>query len=235
VTKRTVACRAVLFDLDGVLVDSTGVVEEVWRDWASKRGLDGNDVMRQAHGRPAKEIIARYAPHLHAETEVGLLEEREAANSASLVSIAGARDLVESLPPESWAVVTSGTTPLATSRLRGIGLPIPRVLITADDVDNGKPDPEAYLRAAGDLGVASADCVVIEDAPAGIEAGLAAGMRVIAVTTTFAPADLGRAHGIVATLEHVAARVIDGRVQPPLLELAVTPSSGSTPPANDRC
>jgi sugar-phosphatase len=224
VAHATFDCRAVLFDLDGVLVDSTGVVEAVWRDWATDRGLDGNELMRVAHGRPAKEIVARYAPHLSADKEVGLLEEREAADMSALVAIAGARELVRSLPPGSWAVVTSGTAPLATSRLEGIGLAPPAVLVTADDVSRGKPDPEAYLRAADALQVVPADCVVIEDAPAGVEAGIAAGMRVIAVTTTFAAADLARAHAIVATLEQVAARVTGEEVQPPAVELFVTTS-----------
>lgn len=228
----TFGCRAVLFDLDGVLVDSTGVVEAVWRAWATDRGLDGNELMRVAHGRPAKEIIALYAPHLRADKEVRLLEEREAADLSGLVAIAGARELVQSLPPESWGVVTSGTTPLATSRLEGIGLAPPAVLVTADDVARGKPDPEAYLRAADALLVPPADCVVIEDAPAGVEAGIAAGMRVIAVTTTFAPADLARAHAIVATLEQVAARVTGDEVQPPPLELLV--STSHTPRADRR-
>jgi sugar-phosphatase len=224
VVQTTFGCRALLFDLDGVLVDSTGVVEAVWREWATDRGLDGNELMRVAHGRPAKEIIARYAPHLCADREVGLLEEREAADMSGMAAIAGARELVQSLPPRSWAVVTSGTAPLATSRLQGIGLAPPAVLVTADDVSRGKPDPEAYLRAADELQVAPADCVVIEDAPAGIEAGVAAGMRVIAVTTTFTPTELAQAHAIVGTLEQVAARVADEKVQPRLVELSVTTS-----------
>ncbi|MGH2820823.1 MAG: HAD family hydrolase, partial [Actinomycetota bacterium] len=111
----TFGCRAVLFDLDGVLADSTRAVDGVWRAWARERGLDGDAIMRVAHGRPAREIVSHFAPHLSAEEEVASLEEREASDPAGLVAIAGAEDLLRALPGASWAVVTSGTTPLATA------------------------------------------------------------------------------------------------------------------------
>jgi len=215
-------CRAVLFDLDGVLADSTRVVDEVWRAWATERGLDGDEIMRVAHGRPAKEVVTHFAPDLSVDDEVALLEEREAADTSGLVAIAGAQDLLESLPAGSWAVVTSGTRPLATRRFEGLGLPLPEVLVTADDVTAGKPHPEAYFSAARRVGAEPVDCVVIEDAPAGIEAGRAAGMAVIGVTTTYHPSDLAGADAIVATLEQLAARTVREGVRLPLIELSLS-------------
>jgi mannitol-1-/sugar-/sorbitol-6-phosphatase len=193
-----------LFDLDGVLADSTALVDRVWRAWADERGLDATEIMKIAHGRPAVEVIRAVAPHLSAEAEVRLLEERE-GDASGVAAIAGATDLVRALPEKSWAVVTSGTTPLARSRLATVGLPAPPVLITADDVTRGKPDPEGYLAAARRLGAAPEQCVVLEDSPAGIEAARAAGMPVIGVTTTY-PADaLKGVDALVDSLEAISA------------------------------
>jgi sugar-phosphatase len=227
----TFRCHAVLFDLDGVLADSTEVVDTVWRAWARERGLDGDVIMRVAHGRPAKEVIARFAPELAVDEEVALLEEREAADTSGLVAIAGAEPLLQSLPPGAWAVVTSGTHALATSRLRALGLPLPEVLVTADQVTRGKPDPEAYLTAARRLGAATGDCVVIEDAPPGIEAGRAAGMPVIGVTTTYDAPSLSGAEVIVDTLEQIQARVAEQSRGLPLIELSIARAHGFEPPA----
>ncbi|MFN2490158.1 MAG: HAD-IA family hydrolase [Actinomycetota bacterium] len=214
-------CRAVLFDLDGVLADSTGVVDRVWRAWADERGLDGAAIMKTAHGRPAAEVIRAVAPHLSAEAEVELLEKREAGDSR-VVAIAGSSEFVASLPRSSWAVVTSGTTPLASARLVAIGLPDPPVLITANDVDKGKPNPEGYLAAARRLGAAPRDCVVIEDSPAGIEAARAAGMAVIGVTTTYPAEELTGVDALVETLAAVTlGRANDKDDGPPELELIV--------------
>ncbi len=215
-------CRAVLFDLDGVLADSTALVDEVWRAWAHEKGLDGDTVMKVSHGRRAEEVVRSLAPHLSAPDEVTRIEEREIAEISRVAAIAGADALLRSLPSGSWAVVTSGTTPLATGRLRALGFPFPDVLITADDVAEGKPHPEGYLAAALRLGAEAADCIVIEDAPPGIEAARTGGMTPIGVTTTYEPAALAAADTIVASLEQI--RVIrvqgDGR-ELPLISLTV--------------
>lgn len=196
-------CKAILFDLDGVLADSTAVVDRVWRVWADERGLDGNAIMEVAHGRPSAEIIREIAPHLRVEEEVELLENREAEDLTGVVGILGAADFVRSLPPTSWAVVTSGTTTVARPRLAAVGIPEPPVLITANDIDMGKPDPEGYLAAAERLGAPANGCIVIEDSPAGLEAARAAGMKTIGVTTTFPAESLTPVDALVNSLEAV--------------------------------
>ncbi|MDQ3662104.1 MAG: HAD-IA family hydrolase [Actinomycetota bacterium] len=215
------SCKAVLFDLDGVLADSTAVVDRVWRLWAAERDLDGDALMSIAHGRPAAEVIAAIAPQLSAETEVRELERRE-ADASDVLPIAGAVGLLASLPERSWAVVTSGTAPLAASRLRTIAAPKPPVLITANDVSAGKPDPEGYLEAARRLGAAPRECVVIEDSPAGVEAARAGGMAVIGVTTTFSAAALIGVKAHVKSLDEVTLdSVVEDGDGLPTLTLAV--------------
>jgi mannitol-1-/sugar-/sorbitol-6-phosphatase len=223
-------CKAVLFDLDGVLADSTAIVDRVWREWAVERELDADSVMSVAHGRPAAEVIASFAPQLPVETEVRELERRE-ADASGVIPIAGAMTLVASLPEGSWAVVTSGTTPLAASRLHAIGAPGPRVLITANDVRAGKPNPEGYVHAARRLGVAPKECLVMEDSPAGVEAARAGGMPVIGVTTTFPAESLVGVIAHVPSLEAVTLeRVSEDGDGLPTLNLLVTtgdlPTSG---------
>jgi len=178
-------CAAVLFDLDGTLVDSSRCVQHVWGTWCARHGIDSAELFRVSHGRRNHETVALVAPHLDVECEIADLVQAEEACRDGLVPIPGAPDLIAALPAQRWAVVTSAWRRLAELRLRAVGLPRPRVLITADDVTLGKPDPEGYLRAAHDLGVEPADCVVVEDAPAGLEAARAAGMRAIALCTTF--------------------------------------------------
>jgi len=177
-------CSAVLFDLDGVLVDSTAFVEQQWRRWASARGLRPEPFLRVCHGRRALETIRMAAPHLDAEAEVRAFQPGEEAEAASIGPLAGSARLLATLPVGTWGVATSGLRPVATSRLRRAGLPVPRVLVCAEDVARGKPGPDAYLLAAEALGAAPADCLVIEYAPAGIQAARAAGMPVVALTTT---------------------------------------------------
>jgi mannitol-1-/sugar-/sorbitol-6-phosphatase len=193
-------CRAVLFDLDGVLIDTTPIITEAWTTWADDKGLDARKVLEVAHGRRSVEVIAAVAPDLVAETEARDLEELEEKRAQKIVSIEGAADLLSGLPPESWAVVTSAGRPLALHRMSLAGLPEPKTLVSADEVNEGKPHPEGYLAAADRLGVAPEDCVVIEDAPAGIDAAHAAGMKVIAVLTTFEADDLSDADAVVETL-----------------------------------
>jgi len=177
-------CSAVVFDLDGVLVDSTGYVEQQWRRWAASKGLPVEPFLRVCHGRRALETIRLAAPHLDAEAEVAAFAPEEESDGQILGPVDGAPRLLEMLPVGSWAVATSGTRAMATERLQRAGLPIPGVLICAEDVLHGKPSPDVYLLAAAGLGVVPTECLVVEDAPAGIEAARAGGMGVIALTTT---------------------------------------------------
>jgi len=185
-----ITCGALLFDLDGVLVDSTPAVIRVWSRWAIARGFDPNEVVRRAHGRPSIATIRDYLPHADAEIENREVERGELEDLAVVVPLPGARELLSSLPPERWTVVTSCTRRLAQTRLRAAGLPVPDRLVTCDDIENGKPDPEPYLKGASFLGFSPKDCVVVEDAPAGIGSGKAAGARVIACRTTAHEAEL---------------------------------------------
>jgi len=185
-----ITCGALLFDLDGVLVDSTPAVIRVWSRWAIARGFDPNEVVRRAHGRPSIATIRDYLPHADAEIENREVERGELEDLDGVVPLPGARELLSSLPPERWTVVTSCTRRLAQTRLRAAGLPVPDRLVTCDDIENGKPDPEPYLKGASFLGFSPKDCVVVEDAPAGIGSGKAASARVIACRTTAHEAEL---------------------------------------------
>jgi sugar-phosphatase len=197
------SCAAVLFDLDGVLVDSTHSVERQWRLWASEIGVDPEQVLEIAHGRRTLEVVRLLRPDLDAEGEVIRLEAREAEDTEGVVVMPGAAQLLASIPTERWAIVTSGTRHLATSRLRLAQLPIPRVLVCGDEVVNGKPHPEPYLKGAQLLGVDPRECLVIEDAPAGIASGHAGGMRVIALASTYAPQELEKADAVIRDLSQV--------------------------------
>src|SRR3712207_2036721 len=194
---RTFECEAILFDLDGVLVDSHAVVVRTWRDWAEGRGLDAERILEVAHGRRAAEVVRLFAPDLDAEAEARELERIEVEDLEGVLEIEGARELLTSLPADGWTVVTSGTRALASGRMRHVGLPLPERFVSADDVENGKPHPEAYLKGAEILGAPPEACVVIEDAPAGIRSAKAAGMRVVAVATTHRAEQLREADVVV--------------------------------------
>jgi sugar-phosphatase len=185
-----ITCGALLFDLDGVLVDSTPAVIRVWSRWAIARGFDPTEVVRRAHGRPSIATIRDYLPHANAEVENREVERGEIEDLEGVVPLPGARELLRALPPDRWTIVTSCTRRLAQTRLRAAGLPVPDRFVTCDDIKNGKPDPEPYLKGAAFLGVSAKDCVVVEDAPSGIRAGKAAGARVIACRTTAGEAEL---------------------------------------------
>ena len=178
-------CGAVLFDMDGTLVDSTICVERQWHRWASRHGLDGGRILAMAHGRRNTDTMREVAPHLHIEEEAARFDAEELEERDGIVAVGGVGALIHALHAEEWAVVTSAARRLAEIRLECAGLPIPAVLISAEDVRQGKPHPEGYLEAARRLGVAASQCLVVEDAPAGLQAGRAAGMRVLGVTTTF--------------------------------------------------
>lgn len=199
----TFYCSAILFDLDGVLVDSTRSVERQWRVWAREQGIDGDKVMAVGHGVRAIEVIRAVAPHLDAVLEARKLEKREVDDCDGVVVMPGALDLVRAIPEAEWCVVTSGTHYLASERLQSVGLPVPRVLVAADDVINGKPHPEPYLKGAELLGVNPAECLVIEDAPAGIRAAHAGGMKVIALTSSYPASVVSEADAVVQKLDQI--------------------------------
>jgi sugar-phosphatase len=178
------SCSALLFDMDGVLIDSTPAVARVWHRWALEHGLDPDEVVRRAHGRPSVATIRELLPNSDIEAEDREVERREIEDLGGVVPLPGVLELLNSLPAERWTIVTSCTRPLALVRLRAAGLPTPVKLITSTDITNGKPHPEPYLKGASLLGYPAADCIVVEDAPAGIRAGKAAGARVIAFPTT---------------------------------------------------
>ncbi len=179
-----VSCSGLLFDLDGVLVDSTPAVARVWTRWALAHGFDPEETVRQAHGRPSIATIGDLLPDadLIAENEVVLRGELE--DTDGVVPLPGALEFLNSLPADRWAIVTSCARELAGVRLNAAGLPIPKRVVTSDDITKGKPDPEPYLKGAVLLGIPATECVVFEDAPAGIRAGKGAGALVVALTTT---------------------------------------------------
>jgi sugar-phosphatase len=200
-------CAAILFDLDGVLVDSTIAVERAWRDWAAKHDLRFEDVILHAHGRRTVETIAAAAPHLDARAETLALEDDEISRAREVAPLAGAHDLLEQLDGARWAIVTSGSRRLAVPRIEACGIPLPPALVTGDDVVEGKPHPEGYAKAAEALGVAATDCVVFEDAPAGLQAARSAGAHVIGLTTTYSLDELDGADGYVDSLAAISATV----------------------------
>jgi len=191
------SCSAILFDLDGVLVDSTRSVDREWRQWAGRKGVDGDAIMAIAHGVRTVEVIRTVAPHLDAAAEAWEIEHREAGAQDGVVVMPGALELVLSIPAGRWGVVTSGSRPLATARLEYCGLPVPNVLVTSDDVKQGKPHPEPYLKGAEQLRFSPAECLVIEDAPAGIQSARAGGMKVIGLSSTYAPEKLSTADAVI--------------------------------------
>lgn len=220
---RTLECDGILFDLDGVLVDSARVVVRTWHTWARERGLDAGRFIEIAHGRRPAETLRLIAPDLDAESEAAELERIEVNDTDGILRVEGAPELLGALPEGSWTVVTSGSRALASGRMRHVGLPLPERFVTADDVENGKPHPEAYLKGAGILGVDPEACVVIEDAPAGVRSAKAAGMKVVAVATTHRVEQLREADVVVAALSDVRVlpRAGDGTDGPLRLRLAV--------------
>lgn len=198
-------CDAVLFDLDGVLVDSGRSVEFVWRRWAAEHGFDPEHVVSIVHGRRTADTVRALLPAADVEGEVERLENWEVADAPRVRAAPGALELLAALPRRRWGIVTSGSSLLAQARLEQAGIPVPQALVTGGDVREGKPSPECYLLGAGRLGIPADRCVVVEDAPAGIRAARGAGAVVVAVATTHPAAELAEADHTLNDLRALAA------------------------------
>ncbi len=192
-----IASSGLLFDLDGVLIDSTPAVERVWTQWATEHGFDPLEVVHKAHGRPSLATIRDLLPNADHEAENREVERREIADLGGVIPLPGAKELLESLPASRWAIVTSCTRRLAETRIKAAGLPMPRFLLTSSEVIHGKPHPEPYLKGAAMLDFAASKCLVFEDVPAGIRSGKASGAKVVAFRTTAPDSELKEADWIV--------------------------------------
>lgn len=187
---RQLMCEGMLFDLDGVLVDSSASIQRSWKKWAERHGIDLTSVMHTSYGVRTVETMRILVPHLDAEHEAAQLTAAEISDTEGVTAMDGALALLRGLPSDRWAIVTSGSRQLALARLERAGLPVPEILVSGDQVQRGKPAPDPYLEGARRLGRLPESCIVVEDAPAGIVAGRAAGMQVIAVASTHARGEL---------------------------------------------
>jgi sugar-phosphatase len=195
--------RAFLFDIDGTLVDSSMIVERVWRQVASEFGVDATAILGACHGRRDIEVVADFFRAADSRKVLERISTLEADAVDGVVPVPGAAEVLSTLQNYQWAAVTSGGRQLMLARLLAAGLPVPRVLIAAEDVEHGKPNPEGYIAAAYCLGVSPAECVVVEDSPAGIKAGKSAGATVVAVTTTHSTQALSTADLVLRDLSEL--------------------------------
>jgi mannitol-1-/sugar-/sorbitol-6-phosphatase len=186
-------CKAILFDMDGTLLDSSAVIERAWRWWTAKHSIPLEPVMAVQQGRPNKEVLRQFGPQLDIDQESNQFLKFEENDVEGIVPMPGALDAVKVAQQGPWAIVTSADRSLAEVRLKATNIPVPDVFITADAIHHGKPNPECYLLAAQALGVYPVDCVVFEDAVAGVAAGKAAGMRVVGVLTSLTKKELSAA------------------------------------------
>lgn len=193
-------CDAVLFDIDGTLVDSTGSVERSWRTWARLYGFDGDTILETSHGRRSRDVVGDLLPGEEVRPAVDALLAIAEEDLDGVIALPGAEEALAPIPEGRRAAVTSGERRMMLARMHAAGVQVPEVFISAEDVEAGKPDPEGYRLAARRLGADPARCLVVEDAPAGIEAGLAAGARVLAAATSHPADQLMRAHTVVDDL-----------------------------------
>lgn len=202
-TPVTIYPRGILFDMDGVLVSSIGSVERTWEKWAVARGIDPGVAIRMAHGRRAIETVRQLRPDLNDMEELRWLEEMEVADGVGVSILDGVRPILESLPEKYWTVVTSATERLARSRIQHGEIRMPARIISAEDVQLGKPNPEPYRKGAEILGLAPEECLVIEDSASGAQAGHAAGCTVLATLFSHSLESLSSADYVVRSLEDV--------------------------------
>jgi sugar-phosphatase len=200
-----ITTRGILFDMDGVLISSTGADERCWLEWAKFHNMEGAFSLQATHGRRAVDTLRALRPDLDPAIEQRRLEDYDAEDYSGLIILPGVENLLASLPADRWTIVTSATVRLLEGRLQHAGLPIPPVLVPAERVSSGKPHPEPYLAGAKLLGLSPADCLVIEDSPAGVASGKAAGCRVLAVLSSHAQQELTAADWFVESLEQVGA------------------------------
>ncbi len=207
----SVETKGLLFDMDGVLVSSIGSVVRCWRRWAQIYNVPNADTYTVPHGMRALEIVKSLRPDIDPQEGLRVIEDMEIEDMADLKVLPGVKKLLESLPLERWAIVTSATRRLLLGRLEAAGLPIPERIISGDMVERGKPDPEPYRRGAELLGLRPEDCIVVEAAPSGVGAGVAAGCRVLGVLGTHSLEELRGAEWVASSLEGVAvASLADG-------------------------
>ena len=197
----------VLFDMDGVLVSSTGSVLRCWRQWAAEYDVPGASEIEIPHGMRAVEIMENFKPGIDKVSALRRIEDIEIADVADLTVLPGVRELLGNLPQDRWTIVTSATQRLLVARLEAAGLPVPERLVSADMVTRGKPDPEPYRLGAERIGQPAAECLVVEDAPSGVRAGKAAGCRVLGVVGTHVAGELW-----AAGADFVAGSLVEVRV-----------------------
>jgi mannitol-1-/sugar-/sorbitol-6-phosphatase len=207
-----VETKGLLFDMDGVLISSIGSVERCWRRWAKIYDVPGADTYEVPHGMRAIDIVKMLRPDIDAEEGLRVIEDMEVEDTGDLRVLPGVKKLLEELPPERWAIVTSCTRRLLLGRLAAAGLPVPSRIISGDMVERGKPDPEPYRRGAALLGFAPEDCVVVEDAPSGVGAGIAAGCRVLGVLGTHSAEELKAADWVAESLDSVTVVAGEGEL-----------------------
>jgi sugar-phosphatase len=212
-------CSAILFDMDGVLVDSTPAVARVWTQWAIEHGFDPAVIISKAHGRPSIDTIRELLPNADHLAEDREVERREIEDIRDVTALPGAAQLLQAIPQDRWAIVTSATRPLAEIRLRAAGLPVAKHLVTASGLKRGKPAPDPYLNGAEVLRIAPSECIVVEDAVSGVRSGKAAGARVLAVRTTSPDEDLlsAGADWIIDDLSQITVEPLDRAGQLSLL------------------
>lgn len=216
----TFRCRALLFDLDGTLIDSLPAVERAWGAWAVLRGFDPAELLSKIHGRRSIDSVRDLRPDLNAEEEDAWLRHMESTDTDGVTTLPGAKDFVLGLREGCFAYVTSGTSDVAGARLRHLGMPTPDESVYGEDVANGKPAPDPYLLAAQRLGIEPSECLVFEDTPAGVRSARAAGMRVVGIATWKTPEDLAEADAVVRNFTHLSCMLAEDGT-----EIEVTVSS----------
>ena len=206
--KQIIRTRGLLFDMDGVLLSSIASVQRCWAAWAEMYGVPPEKALRVTHGRRAIDTVITLRPDIDPVAGMKAIEDLEVADTQDTKALPGAVELLQSLPTDRWTIVTSASARLTKVRLAAAGIPMPDKLVTADNVTVGKPDPEPYRKGAELLGLSAADCIVVEDAPAGVGAGVAAGSRVLGITGHYSAEDLKATEWVVGSLADVKASVV---------------------------